>query len=385
MAGITSQGFEKKTFNELLDEMVSKAQNLYGDDIDLRDETFMKQWLVIMAFKEAERWDILEDIYNDYSVTQATNISLDYAVKFQGIRRKEAVKSTTPLTLNGDNGIVINSGYIVQTENEIKFETVSSGIITSGTVNLEVKALIAGADGNVLANTITEVESPLVGLTSVNNTLDADGGLEKESDESLRIRFLESLARGGGSTTDAIRAAVLTLETVEDCLIFENETDAVVNTIPGHAFKPYVLGGTDLDIQTAIYTVKSVGIESNGALENAFNDDSGNEITIGFTRPDSINVWVEVTVTSGGDYPVDGDAQVELAVINYIDNLGMGEDVVLFSLSNTIANNVQGVTNLAIQTSLDGVTYSTADVTIDGDLANAVEVAQTDSAKVDVI
>jgi len=385
MAGITSQGFEKKTFNELLDEMVSKAQNLYGDDIDLRDETFMKQWLVIMAFKEAERWDILEDIYNDYSVTQATNISLDYAVKFQGIRRKEAVKSTTPLTLNGDNGIVINSGYIVQTENEIKFEAVSSGIITSGTVNLEVKALIAGADGNVLANTITEVESPLVGLTSVNNTLDADGGLEKESDESLRIRFLESLARGGGSTTDAIRAAVLTLETVEDCLIFENETDAVVNTIPGHAFKPYVLGGTDLDIQTAIYTVKSVGIESNGALENAFNDDSGNEITIGFTRPDSINVWVEVTVTSGGDYPVDGDAQVELAVINYIDNLGMGEDVVLFSLSNTIANNVQGVTNLAIQTSLDGVTYSTADVTIDGDLANAVEVAQTDSAKVDVI
>ena len=385
MAGITAQGFEKKTFNEVLNEMIAEAQNLFGDDIDLRDETFMKQWLVIMAFKESERWDILEDIYNNYSVTQATNISLDYAVKFQGIRRKAAVKSTTPLTLNGDNGIVINSGYIVQTENEIKFETVTSGTITGGTVNLEVKALIAGADGNVLANTITEVESPLTGLNSVNNTLDADGGLEQESDESLRIRFLESLARGGGSTTDAIRAAVLTLEAVEDCLIFENETDTTVNTIPPHAFKPYVLGGTDLYIQTAIYDVKSVGIESNGTLENIFTDNSGNEITIGFTRPTNINVWVEVTVTNDGNYPVDGDTQIELAVIDYVDSLGIGEDVVLFSLSNTIANNVQGVTNLAIQTSLDGVSYSAADITIDGDLTAAVEVAQTDSAKVDVI
>ena len=385
MAGITSQGFEKKTFNEVLDEMISEAQNLFGDDIDLRDETFMKQWLVIMAFKESERWDILEDIYNDYSVTQATNISLDYAVKFQGIRRKEAVKSTVDIVFTGDNGIVINSGYIVQTENEIKFETITSNTISGGAVTITCKALIAGADGNVLANTITEVESPLIGLTSVNNTLDADGGLEKESDESLRIRFLESLARGGGSTPDAIRAAVLTLEAVEDCLIFENETDAVVNTIPAHAFKPYVLGGTDLDIQTAIYTVKSVGIESSGTLENIFTDNSGNEITIGFTRPDAIDVWVEVTVTSGGDYPTDGDSQVEQAIIDYIDNLGIGEDVVLFSLSNTIANNVQGVTNLAIQTSLDGVAYSAADITIDGDLTTAVEIAQTDSAKVDVI
>jgi len=385
MAGITAQGFEKKDFNDILEEMISKAQNLFGDDIDLRDETFMKQWLVVMSLYEAERWNVLEDIYNNYAVTQATDISLDYAVKFQGLRRKEASKSTVDVTFTGDDGVTINSGFIVQTENEVKFKTVRSDSISGANVTIECEALVAGAESNVISGTIKEVESPLAGLTSITNLSDATGGSNKETDDSLRARFLESLARGGGSTTNAIRAAILSLENIQDVLVFETYTENTVDGLPPKSFNAYILDGTTEDIQDAIYTVKAAGIQAFGSITKDYTDHNGNEITIGIDRPTDVDVWVNATITGDTDYPADGDTQVENAILDYFDNLDIGQDVLVFGLSNYIANNVDGILNIVIETSTDGSIYTPSDVTINRTLATGVEVAQTESAKIAVI
>jgi len=317
MAGITENGFEKKSFNDILNEMIDEAKNIFGDDIDLRDETFLRQWLVTMAIKEAERWDILEDIYNNFSVSTATNTSLDYAVKFQGLSRKSATKAIVDVLFTGDEHTIINSGFVVQTSSGIKFQTLSSGTIDGGggNITLQCEALDVGSDGNVLAGTITEVESPLIGLSSVINNDDADGGLALESDESLRLRFIKSLAKGGGSTSNAIRATILSLENVEDVLMFENDTDEIVNGLEAHSFSPYVLGGEDLDIQTAIFEVKSMGIRSVGTYEHTFETDSGSHFTVGFERPQDVNIWLNITLETNNDYPIDGENLVKQATI----------------------------------------------------------------------
>lgn len=385
MAGITEKGFEKKSFTEILEDMTTEARNIFGDDVDLRDETFLKQWLVTSALKEAERWDILEDVYNNFSVSTATNVSLDYAVKFQGMRRKQATKAEVDVVFIGDNGTIINSGFIVGTSNGVKFETLTSDTIEAGSVIIPCRALLSGADGNVPADTITEIESPLLGLSEVENLSEATGGLEIETDESLRIRYLESLARGGGSTANAIRAAILTLDTVLDAMIFENETDSIQDGIDPHSFVSYVLGGDPTEIQESIFTVKSLGIQAQGSITGTFTTESNTSVTIGFERPTEIDVWVNIDVTTDGDYPIDGDDQVKEAVRDYIDTLRIGDDVIIFGMGTYIANRVTGLTNIVIQTSTDGTTFSQSDITIYSDLTNGVQSSTTSLDKIEVV
>lgn len=382
MAGVTSKGFEKKSFDEILNEAVTEAKNILGDDVDLRDETILKQMLVTMSLAESKRWDILEDIYNSISVTTATNTGLDYAVKFQGIRRKEAVKAEVTITISGDDGTFINTGIVAQTEDEVKFESITTGEISGGSVDVDFRALIAGADGNVAANTITELETPISGVTSLTNASQATGGLEKETDDSLRTRYLESLAKGGGSTANAIRATILSTSGVTDAIVFENNSGTTVDGLPPHSFSPYALGGTDSDIQDAIYEVKGIGIKSIGTLTKSYVDDSGNNISIGIERPIPVDIYADITVTSDANYPVDGDDQVQQAALDYIGTRLIGEDVIIFSMLNFIANNVDGITNLSIELSTDGVTYNATDITINGDLTNGVEYSVSEAAKV---
>jgi uncharacterized phage protein gp47/JayE len=363
-------------FEDQLEEMETDLKNLFGDDLDLRDETFLKQLAVVLSVKYAELWDIQEANYNNFAITQATNITLDYAVKFQGLRRKQATKSTGVVTFTGDENVNIPLGFIVLA-GDVEFQTTESGIISGGSVDLDCEALVAGVDGNVGAGTIDETEQPLAGLTSVTNSSEFTGGLEIETDDSLRTRFISSLARGGGSTSNAIRAAILTLESVLDVKLDVNEEDTIVGGVDPHSFIAYVKGGSDLDIQTAIYEVKTTGIQAQGTLTNTFADDSGNSIVIGFERPPETDIWINATVTPGTNYPVDGDTQVNDLIVEFVNGLDIGEDLILFSLLTYIANNVEGIDNLVLESSTDGVTFNSSDITI-----SEYNVANTDDTKV---
>ncbi|MCF8012238.1 MAG: baseplate J/gp47 family protein [Clostridiales bacterium] len=385
MAGITDNGFQKREFNELKETMFSVARSIFGDEIDLRKENFIAQFCSVMAKLEAERWDVLEDIYNNTSVANATGISLDYLVAFQGIRRKQATRASGLVTFSGDDNTVINSGFIVKTEDGKEYRTTESKTITSGSVDINCECLIAGSIGNTSSSTITEIEEPLNGLDSITNNSEFDNGVNRESDESLRLRYLQSLAKGGGSTSNAIRAAILSIENVRDALVFENETDTVKNGIDPHNFVPYVLGGVSEDIQNEIFSVKSLGIKCQGTDEKTFTTDSGSSVTIGIERPTEIDTWYNVDVTPGDEYPIDGDTQVKDLVLEYVSSLGIGKNVIIFSLLNYIANNVNGLLNLSIETSEDGINYSQADITIEKDISTSIEKAVTDVNKVVIV
>jgi hypothetical protein len=118
-------------------------------------------------------------------------------------------------------------------------------------------------------------------------------------------------------------------------------------------------------------------------------DSSGKAQTIGFDYATGVNIWVNIAITKNAAYPSDGDAQVKLAVIKYIGGtdaannvytgLSMGASVILNELVYRIKNSVAGVTDLTIQFSTNGSTFSASNVAI-----NTTQVAQTDSTKVTV-
>jgi uncharacterized phage protein gp47/JayE len=182
-----------------------------------------------------------------------------------------------------------------------------------------------------LAGTLTEIGSPVSGWDEVTNLLDAEQGEDEESDADARARRIAALSGLGNATIEAIRGALLAVTAVETVKVFENDTDGTVSSRPPHSFEALVVGGADQDIWDAIFANKAAGIATHGSESGSVTDTQGISHTINFSRPTIVEIYLDVTLTVDADYPVDGDALVEQAILDWADeNLQIGSDVVVF-------------------------------------------------------
>lgn len=134
--------------------------------------------------------------------------ALDAHAASYGEARLPAVQATGKVTFNGTNGTLVGTGVRVspvQTDPEVEppyFETTESGTIAGGLVTLAVRAVEAGLEGNLAANQITLLHSPLAGpggqpVTSLTNAAATSGGEDVETDAALKQRLLLKFSGGG--------------------------------------------------------------------------------------------------------------------------------------------------------------------------------------------
>lgn len=71
-----------------------------------------------------------------------------------------------------------------------QFQMMYKGFIQLATVI--ARAMIAGVESNVNANTITMMSVPVEGIISITNPVKATGGTEEETDDELRERIMEA-------------------------------------------------------------------------------------------------------------------------------------------------------------------------------------------------
>jgi hypothetical protein len=158
---------------------------------------------------------------------------------------------------------------------------------------------------------------------------------------------------------------------------------------PPKSFEAYVLGGNELDIAQAILSKKAAGIEPYGTKSVTVKDDAGYDQLIRYTPATQITVRLRFTITTDTRFPVDGGAQLKTAAISYIGGedadgtlyvgLNMGADVITSRLI-AFAYGVDGITDVKIEISTDGSTWTT------GNLAVAQsEVAQTSANLITVV
>ena len=78
--------------------------------------------------------------------------------------------------------------------NNVAFTTTSPATITSGqsSVNIPIISTLPGSFNNVSPGSITQISSPLVGVTNVTNTYATTGGTDTETDSQLQQRFLNT-------------------------------------------------------------------------------------------------------------------------------------------------------------------------------------------------
>jgi uncharacterized phage protein gp47/JayE len=384
--GITPKGFRRKSYDEILADMEANARNLFGNDIDLSETSSFGQRLRIMAYALAEKWNEAEKVYNSGYVDTAEGLQLNRVGKYIGIEKRAASKAGTKLLLSGEIGKQVLAGFKGSTPTGIEFETLSDVTVGGdGTILTTVKAVNAGISGNVAANTITVIVNPIAGITSITNPNPATGGQDEESDAEFRERYSISVAKGGSSTADSIRAKLLDeVPGVRAAIVFENDTSTVDSAgRPPKCIECVVLGGNQTNIANAILASKAGGIQAYGTTSVVVQDSSGKDKTIGFTYAGQKLIYVNAEITKTPAYPLDGDSLIQLAIIKYIGGadgsgnvyagLSMGESVIYNAIIGEIYK-IPGVKNLVLEIGTNGIDFDMLDIPVD-----EIEVTETDA------
>lgn len=378
---LDSNGFKRKQYSEIVADMQTRARNLFGENINLTDRSPLGIFIQVLAWSIALLWQLAEKVYYSAFVDTSEGNSLDYAVRKGGVTRRGAEKATATQRFTGDNGTVIPIGFLVGTETEILFETIESGEITTGTLDLTVRALTGGTQSNIPAGNINQIINPLAGLSSTVNLTDAEGGRNIETDAELRTRYFLSFASAGASTIDALIAALLRTVGVRGANIEEvkNVDDDVIG------FRAIVLGGLVNDVAQTILNYKAWGVKTFGTQTGTAIASNGQSYTINFDYATEVDLYANITITKSGAFPINGSDLIKDRIAEYIGGtdtqgnvytgLAMGQDIVYARLIDVIFN-VPGVADIVLDISKDNITFAKSNIAVDFD-----EVAQTDPTK----
>lgn len=389
--GVTDRGFRRKTYDEIISTMEGRAQDLFGPQIDLSSASPLALFLRAVAFALSLLWQVAERVYGSAYIDTATGQSLDYAVKYAGISRRPPSHALRLVRFTGDPGVTIPRGFLIETEDGVvRFATVEEATIGSGgTVDVMTQAETPGIVGNVAPGQLNTITNPAPGVSGAIG-LDSDrnvDGLDRETDRELRERYFLSLARGGASTIDSIRASVLSVAGVRTARVFDNRTmDTDADGRPPKSVEVVVLGGSDADVAQAIHNTIAAGIQPFGDVEVQVEDAGGQMQVIRFNRAAVLDVYVNVHVEVDAAYPSDGDDQIKNAVVGYIGGTDvegniragttLGEDVIWTAVIAAVRT-VPGVVDVQVTMGTSPNPTGTSNIAV-----APREVAETDADKV---
>ena len=284
-----------------------------------------------------------------------TGISVEFT-SADGEKNQPMITSTNTLQDGGSNPITITiseyqKGYLPH-------------------VDVLCRAEVTGSIA-APAGTLTVIETPLFGLDTVTNLLDATVGRERETDSELRLRRLESLQRTGTATVNGIVSTLRAIAGVETAFVIENNGDYTDGDgRPPHSYEAFIQGGDDTDILNSLWLTKPAGIQTVGNFSGTILDSQGFVQTLYFSRPSEVLVYLDITITKntditeiGGVYPSNGDTLVRDAVLAYGATFEIGQDVILTRFFTPI-NTIPGVVGILIKAGLSPAPSGTVNLSI---------------------
>ena len=352
MSGVTPEGFERPSFDEIQSEIRDRAREILGP-INTGPESAIGQQLAAMAEREALAWEALEAVFFGQYPRSASGFSLDGAVALMGINRLPATRTTVSVDLTGDPGTLIPEGSEASTDDGDIFALVADVTLDGqGEGSGQMQAVETGAV-LALAGTLTNIETPVSGWDDVTNPDDGETGRPIESDAELRQRQQESLAVTGAGTVEAIRSRLLQqVDDVTAVTIIENRSDTTDGDgRPPHSFETVVSGGVDQDVGDLIWEVKPAGIETHGDITVSVEDSQGELQPISFGRPVPQYIWVNLTITPNGvgTFPDNAEEAAKDAIVEYGETLGVGDNVIYQALFGPVYSEVPGIESLSVE------------------------------------
>lgn len=381
---LNENGYHRPTYSEILNTKIQKAKELFGEDIETSERTPLGKFIRINAYDLSKAYEDLEMTYYARFPNTSSGISLDRLCTFAGITRNPATAAHHTIKVFGEAGTSVGmGGFVVSSKDEITFYNSNNFTIPdSGSIEIEVECTLSGEIGNV--DTITDIVNPVSEIERIEYIGIITFGENPESDFDLRKRFSLAIAGAGSANINAIRSALLRVPTVISAGVIENNTDTTDSKgRPPRSFECFVYGGEghEQEIAETIFDKAPIGIKtcstSTSPIQKTVLDDGGYEHIIRFSRTEDINVYVKIKYKKDNTFEANGEEQIRNALIEYINSLGVGSDVIISTLYGHI-HSVTGVVEVTdLQISTNGTTYTQNNIVVED-----WQVSQTEASKI---
>lgn len=115
MAGLSRQGLEIKTLDDVLTDYKLNAASIFsdlvpaGDVVDVSDVGAIGRMIGVIAPAEASLWEALQQVFDSFNPTTAIGVALDNIIALSGITRLPAQPTRAQVILEGDLNISVSS------------------------------------------------------------------------------------------------------------------------------------------------------------------------------------------------------------------------------------------------------------------------------------
>ena len=354
---INSTGIVKSELNDYLSFWVNKLREVFGNQYVIRKEGVVDNIATAGSLTCLALEDVMLYLSRQMNPYTAEGEWQDALYALVGLRRDYASFTVTTRTIEGTAGTVCDVG-------SIRFKNSSTDDIfelnTAVTLDENGKgvgsftAIELGSIELEPEETIEIIDAP-DGITGVyyaegNTTTVGD---DYEDDSEFRTRWIMSNSVRDGNTQGGMYAALLPLcdNSTRNLVITQNRTNSTVDSIPAHSMH-IVLNSAEDDttIANAIFDNLMDGVGLYGDIDVTVKDLSDEDVTISFSRTDTVRVYFNVGVVLKSGYLL---AQVRDSIKKAIvDNFdyAMGERIIandFYQYINAI-DGIDYVTTLAI-------------------------------------
>lgn len=302
-------GLVTQDLEAIITSLTEQFQNIYGQDINLEQNSPDGQWLNILAQEKKDILDLFTSFYNNLDPDRVVGIPQQILYKLNGLTINAYTYSyvyvnvtvTESVTLQGLDDDIENAngtGYTVRDTNGNRWILAETQNLTAGTHLLNFRSGDLGAVTS-LPNTITIMETVLKGVSGVNNPAsNYITGNQGETAAQFRQRRNRSMAVPSQGFEESIQAQMLSLANVTQCKVYNNREDTTEDGMLPHSVWVVVEGGASDDIGRVIYNNLPPGIPMNGTQSVTITKQNGDTETIMYDLPTAVPLYIKATIQS---------------------------------------------------------------------------------------
>lgn len=325
---INNQGIQTPELADIINNLITQYQNVYGANINVSQNTPDGQLINIKAQNQVDTNEVANYIYNSFDPRIAEGRALDRNVAYHGIKRNGGSYSQIPINLNINatttlQGLDNNyndptgTGFTVADNAGNNYILITTTIVQTGNNILSFRAQNLGVLQPQL-NSITNIITPQVGVIGCNNpSAPIQIGVDEESDYDLRNRFNNSFELGGYGNFGNVISALYDLEGVNSVSGENNYTNVIsANGTEPHTVWLIIQGGADDELATTIWQTLSSGCGMRGNNSIPVKNIFGNYDYILFDRPTIENLFIEFDLIKKNNLVIIDETYLKQQLIN---------------------------------------------------------------------
>lgn len=255
-------------------------------------------------------------------------------------RFAETVNSSSTIlyaTVDSDDNVVVRFINL----NTVGYFTLTDSAFKAIQSYMPASSISVTADaGTQAADSLTVMQTPVIGWTGVTNPFDTISSEPKENDGTFRIRGRISKAIKSTANRTALYSDLYALNGVRYVNVQENIHDNPIGGRSSKGISVVVLGGDNTEIAQAIKNNLPLGCLTDGLIIIPLPDAAG-PMDIKFSRPEYVPIQIKLGLEIDSTFPQNGKVLIQEAIVRFFEDLEVGDDVVWSKLFNPI-NEVRG-------------------------------------------